>query len=264
MSRHARMGSLVVLAVLGAVLVGVGPSAAVPAARETVQKLLAESIAAHGGAEKIAAQRALTIRSEGTLFSSDGESGPKPFSSVSTRLLPDKMRQVIRVGAEGGADGARPVEYVVVYNAGRGWMKVGGRVLELGQDRLAPLETELYVMLVSSLVPLTEEGYELTLTDDPGMPSARVLVVRRQERPEVRLSIDKETKLVVRSEYATTDGANNPVQHECFFQEFIAVGGVKRFKEYNIRRDSELHVQGTVKEYKPAADADASLFTKPE
>lgn len=251
------------LAGLGTLAVGLlslslpGP---VLSSRSGAMDVIERAIAAHGGPEALAEQQALTVKSKGFTHTSSPTQPTQPFTSRSTRLLPDKLRQEIRVGHERGEDEPGPADYVVVVNGDQAWMRTGGRVYELKGQQLAMWQLELLVIQAGSLLPLKAPEVKLRAGADP---LAEVVIVQFPKQPEVRLHFDKKTALLTKTEYRTTDAAGTPVQQENFYDQFKKVAGVQRFFTYTVRRDGEAFVEGEVLEYTPAKTADLKLFTKP-
>src|SRR5947209_1223250 len=90
------------------------------------------------------------------------ECDPRPRPGGGAR--PGRLRLTLDVGT--GADRSR----VVLVAAGdKGWQSTGGMVAELGPERLAELREEAYVVWLTTLTPLRQEGFELT-----SLPEARV------------------------------------------------------------------------------------------
>jgi hypothetical protein len=247
---------------LGVWVVAQEPAA--DAARTAALAIVTRAIEAHGGADALMAQPALTIRIKGHTISSSAETPTQPFVSRSTRLLPDKMRQEIRVGRERGEDEPGPADYVVVVNGNSGWMMTGGQVFDLSAVELARLQLELLVMQASTLVPLKAPDVKLRIVTEVDAPHSDVVAVQFPKSPELRLSFDRKSHLLVKTEYYTTDGAGNTIYQENFYDQFKPVGGVKRFFHYAVRRDGEAYAEGEIVEYLPAKTADEKLFTKPK
>lgn len=242
----------------------VGQEPGADAARTAALAIVARAIEAHGGADALMAQPALTVRTKGHTISSSAETPTQPFVSRSTRLLPDKMRQEVRVGRERGEDEPGPADYVVVVNGNAGWMVTGGQVFDLSAVELARLQLELLVMQASTLVPLKAPDVKLRVVPEVGEPLCDVVAVQFPKSPELRLSFDRKSHLLVKTEYYTTDGAGNTIYQENFYDQFKPVSGVKRFFHYAVRRDGEAYAEGTIVEYLPGKSADEKLFAKPK
>lgn len=258
------MGRLVLLLPVSLAAYTVAQEPPADAARTAALAIVARAIEAHGGADALMAQPALTVRTKGHAFSSSAETPTQPFVSRSTRLLPDKLRQEIRVGREQGEDEPGPADYTVVVNGNAGWMMTGGQVFDLSAVELARWQLELLVMQASTLVPLKAPEVKLRIVPEVGEPHNDVVAVQFPKSPELRLSFDRKNHLLVKTEYYTTDGAGNTVYQENFYDQFKAVGGVKRFFHYTVRRDGGAYIEGEILDYQPAKTADDKLFAKPK
>jgi hypothetical protein len=263
MTHQSFRGFLAGGAALAVGLVTLSLAGPAPSSDDPALVMVERAIAAHGGADALAEQQALTVRAKGYTRTSSTENPTEPFTSHSTRLLPDKLRQEIRVGMERGEDEPEPADYIVVVNGDKGWMRTGGQVYELTGAPLAAWQLELWVMQVSSLLPLKDPTVKLRLVAEEWLPAHETLIVQHPKQPEVRLSFDKKTALLAKTEYRTTNAAGTPIQQENFYDQFKKVGGVQRFHHYTVRRDGEPFVEAEVLEYKPARTADPKLFAKP-
>jgi hypothetical protein len=183
-----------------------------------------------------------------------------PFSDELTLQLPDKSRLVV----EGGPEGQK-TKFTIVSRGDRAWQSTGGTVMDVTKDRLQEIQEELYVLWVSTLVPLkTEKGFSfIALADGKvGDRDTTSVLVSRQGRVDLKLSFDKPTGLLLKIERKAKQ-AGITIDKEYLYSGYRLVDGVELPSKYTERASGKKVVDVTSITYQFLSRADSSMFEKP-
>lgn len=140
---------------------------------------------------------------------------PYEFTQRVTKWLPDKMRS----DQESQRNG-RLSPFAFAIRGDKGWQKnhrgvappgklPPEQIEELSPDRVTMYRKRLYGDWLATLLPLDEEAFQLTTVDEialDGRPSVGV-EVKQDEQPTVRLYFDKETFVMTKLHYRSSDTA---------------------------------------------------------
>jgi hypothetical protein len=174
---------------------GLLPAADQPDAR----KLVEQAIAAQGGVKALESIKASWIASKGQL----NELGEATFHAETFAQSPNHYRLVMSIETDGNR-----IHYVDVLNGDRAWNRVEDMVEEVTGPTLTEMRVQEYVNSVASLLPLIrDEGYTLGTEAQQKIDSApaNVVVVRKKGQPDVRLSFDVQSHLLVKIEHTRFD-----------------------------------------------------------
>ena len=173
---------------------------AVPAADQPdARKLVELAIAAQGGRQALESIKASWVASKGQL----NELGEATFHAETFAQIPNHYRLIMSIETDGNR-----IHYVDVLNGDRAWNRVEDMVEEVTGPSLTEMLVQEYVNSVASLVPLVrEEGYALSTEAQQKIDNApaNVVVVRKKGQPDVRLSFDVQTHLLVKIEHTRFD-----------------------------------------------------------
>lgn len=169
-----------------------GPAAA--ADRDAALAVLDRAIKAHGGADALKRAQTAVRTGTGTLAPAGKD---LPFTEETVWQLPGRFRMTLDVG--GGPDRSR---IVVAVGPDKGWQSTGGTVADLGRERLEELREEAYVLWLTTLTPLRQDGFELTPLPEARAGGRALAGVRAASKghADVQLYFDKESGLLVKVE----------------------------------------------------------------
>ena len=173
---------------------------ALPAADQPEPRKLVElAIAAQGGTHALESIKASWVASKGQL----NELGEATFHAETFAQSPNHYRLVMSIETDGNK-----IHYVDVLNGDRAWNRVEEMVEEVTGPTLTEMKVQEYVNSVASLLPLLrEEGFTLGAEAQQKIDNAPadVVVVRKKGQPDVRLSFDVQSHLLVKIEHTRFD-----------------------------------------------------------
>ncbi len=211
-----RIGMIGLFAVLACAVTCPGMSATAdpPSARTLIE----QAIAAQGGMKALETIGATVATSKGTL----NYLGEATFHGETFLQLPNQYRQVMKIDIEGNR-----VLSVDVLNGDHAWNRSSDRTSDYGGPELADMRVQRYVEYLSSLVPLVRDAsYELTVEGQKNVDnaSADVILVRKKDKPEVRLYFDAHSHLLVKIDHTRSDPISGKDAHyEDFQQDYRVV-----------------------------------------
>lgn len=222
------------------------------AARELVDK----AIKAHGG-DNLTKNPFLTSKMKGTFH---GLGAASAFTGEVMTQGGSKHKLVIN-----GEFMNVQFSMMQVLNGEKGWIKINNDTTELDKDKLADVKEEIHSEWVTTLVPLKDKTYTLSSVGEITIdkrPAIGVKATRKGHR-EVNLYFDKQTNLLVKTEYQVKDDKGQEVSQESFLSDYKDVKGTKQAMKFSIKRDGKIYVEGEVTEAVLAEKADDNVFDKP-
>jgi hypothetical protein len=226
----------------------VGPATA----DERAQGVVERAIRAHGGARRLGGATRVSRAGKGTQRQGLEE---VKFSTEMLMDLPDRIRMEITL------DGRFKV--LMVINGDKGWVR-SATTQTLPDNRVRELREEAYTWWVGTLVPLTKEEFTLRALPDGRIGGKAVSVVRASRKgwPDVTLSFDKDSGLLVKMERPATE-AGLKVEKAYLYDRFRTFDGVKvpthEVTTLNGRKWSDV----TFESYKFPDKVDKEKFAKP-
>lgn len=231
-----------------------------PSPRAIVER----AIEAAGGRDALARYKRPFLRvAEGTL---PGRNGPTAFEIKVTASLPDKLRtdQTIPNGGK----------FSIVFNGDHGWRQSsgpatpGGRTLTppkvgpqaMEESGIQAMRGTLYGQWLATLLPLVDDGFELTKLDDlviDGRPAAGVHVSHK-DRPEVQLYFDKETYALVKLARKVNDRS-----FEEYYHNYVELNGLKYPQIIEQHFNGKTQIEMRTKEFKFLDQVEEGTFDKP-
>jgi hypothetical protein len=248
---RATLRSALVLGLLAAV----GP-VCWPAGPETARGLLDQAIQAHGGADQLVRARQLIRSAQGEITYAGST---VPFRGEVHLHFPDQARFTFDLGPEG-----QKLSMVFVINRDKGWQAGSGATRDLTKQELEEFREEAYAIGVTTLLPLRNKSFELTLLPETriGDNPAVGLKVSSKGHADVKLYFDKRTHLLVKAERRAREGGLD-VDKETFFSEPKDFDGPKlpaRIVEFSGgKKTADVRITA----YRFPARVDENAFSKP-
>jgi hypothetical protein len=229
---------------------GKGPSSDQPSdARAVIDR----AIVAAGGEEKLAHFRSQSWSEKGMFH---GLGNPLPYMSKLAVEWPDKFRMEI------------PHFMTIVLNGDHGWKKERETTTEMSKAELAENLEERHTGYVTTLVPLRDKSFHLSMLKDAkidGEPAIGVQVSQSGHR-DVKLYFDKNTGLLAKSEsrIRDMDHGGKEADQETWYKNYKVVEGAKIPTKVVIMRDGKPYIEAETFALKAGAKLDPKLFEKPE
>jgi hypothetical protein len=223
-----------------------------------VQKILDKAIKAHGAEKAPKDKKASTFKVNGTVHTMGMD---LEFTGEYQTQEPGKIRQVINATVMG-----TDFERLVVINGDKGWARVQGTTSDLGKVALEAAKEEFYAGRVAELTGLKDKGYKLAVLAEKkvGDRPAVGISVAHEGHKDIFLYFDKETGMLVMSEWQAVDGnSGQEYKREERYGNYKVVDGVKRPHKLDILRDGEKFAEAEVTEYKMLQKLDDSTFERP-
>src|SRR5712692_2036849 len=117
---------------------------------DQARAVIDKAIKVQGGEEKLAKFKSHTWKNKGTWY---GMGDGIPYTANYAVAWPDKFRFEV----EGGF-------MTVVIDGDKGWKQEMGETREMNKDELAQQKEDLYAGRLTTLTPLKDKDYKLTLT----------------------------------------------------------------------------------------------------
>jgi len=225
---------------------------------DEARAVVAKAIEAHGGAEKLAAIKAVVIKGKGKISIAGMD---LTFTMDSSVQLPGKMRNVIEVDA-----GGMNFTLTQVYNGKKGWVNVMGKTMDLDEKQMKEAHAMMEVEKVTSLHALLGKGYKLEPLGEVKVGDTDAVGVRvtKEGTREVNLYFEKKTHLLRKAEYQGADPTNMmEVRQEKLFPEYRDQNGIKMPSKLVINNDGKRFLEMDVSETTVVDRHDDTLFAKP-
>lgn len=225
-----------------------------PAAKAVIDK----AVSALGGADKLAAVKALTWKSKGKITFNGDES---KFSSQTTLQDLDHFRQEFE-----GEFGGNPIKGVTVLAGAKAWRKIGDDANELDGDQLANQKRVVYLQLVpATILPLKEKSFKIeSVTDDKidGKPAIALKVVGPDSK-DFKILFDKESGLPMKTIATVLGFTGEEFTQETVYGDYKDVGGIKRATKVEIKRDGMKFIEQELSDIKALDKVDSKTFAEP-
>jgi hypothetical protein len=224
--------------------------------REKALEVLDTAIKAQGGAEALTKAAICQRTIKGTQFLFGKEN---PFTAECSMHLPERYHDSI---VQTIAD--QRTQIIVVVDGKRGWQTTGGMSMQLVEDRVGELQEELYTMWAMTLVPLKDKSVTLSLLPDGKFAGKATTVVKvvSKDRPELKLSFDKASGLLVKVERKARL-AGQQFQKEYWLMDYKAFDRVKLPSRGIDLLNGNKQVEWKVESYRFPEKIDGSVFAKP-
>jgi hypothetical protein len=252
-----RLLGFVLMAALVSVLAG--PVRGADDKGKEVQTVLDKAIKALGGAEKLGAVKAFTVKAKGKISFGDNDN---EFTSATTTQGLDHTRSEF----EGEFMGNK-VKGVTVLNGDKGWRKFGDMVMELDKDGVANEKRSLYLQVVPvTLVALKGKDFKVKAggTEKVGDKPAVVLEVTGPDGKSFKISFDKESGLPVKQVAKVIGFMGDEFTQETTFGGYKDFGGIKKATKVESKRDGQKFIVQEITDFKPLEKVNAKTFEEPK
>jgi hypothetical protein len=226
--------------------------------QDTARGIIENAVKAHGGQERLARIRADQIQVKGSLLV---EGQQTPFVGETTVQLPAQFKNVIRLMTPKGQ-----VTVVQILNGDKVLVTIDGQPQKVDPAAVADMRETFQLNRAIRLVPLlTDRSYELAMLAEVKVNDRPALGVRvtAKGRRELRLFFDKDTSLLVKSEYMIDAGEGKEVRQEVFYGDFRDLGGYKRPVKLVALRDGKKVMEAELTDVKYFDKIDDAEFAKP-
>lgn len=229
-------------------------------ADDDAKTILEKAVKAHGGKEKLAVQRSMYLRNQGTLDVPGV--GELKFSQETWLQDTGKMKDQMQLDVNG-----MQINVTTVYNGEKIWISAAGNKMELDQEVYGKELKEMnHVTKVMRLAFVGDKDCETSIVGETkveGRPAVGVRLAVKGHK-DVTLYIDKETNLIVRLDRIALDSQTmQDVPEERIIKEYQEVNGVKTAKKIVINRDGKKFMEAEVLEVKFLDKIDDSEFAMP-
>lgn len=221
--------------------------------REAALAIVEQAIKARGGAEALG-KAALAVRNGEGIMTFFGKE--MKFTDEVLMDLPERLRVAVVIDKKS--------RVTIVLNGTKGWQAQDGVTIDLPSERVNEVREEAFVLWLSTLTPLKQDGMTLRLLADAVLNGRKVAALRVSSKghSDAVLYFDRESHLLVRilrrareaglevekdyqfSDYKDTDGGKLPTR-------IVESIGGKKFSEL------------TAAKYQFLRKSDESLFGKP-
>ena len=225
-----------------------------PAAKAVIDK----AISALGGADKLAAVKAVTWKSKGKITYEGNEN---KFNSQTTLQDLDHFRQEFE-----GEFGGNPIKGTTVLAGAKAWRKIGDDSSELDGDQLANQKRIVYLQLVpATILPLKEKSFKIeSVTDDKidGKPAIAFKVVGPDGK-DFKIIFDKESGLPIKTIATVLGFTGDEFTQETVYGDYKDVGGIKRATKVELKRDGMKFIEQELSDIKSLDKVDSKAFAEP-
>jgi hypothetical protein len=221
------------------------------------KKIIDKAIKAVGDEAKIRQMKGSTWKAKGTFH---GMGNAIPYTGDYAVVFPDKFRMNMDFDANG-----QKFQFSLVYNSGKGWIRLMDNTIEMDADRLASQKETMYAGTVAKLIGLNDKAYTLTPLGETKVDKTPAVGVRvsRKDHKDVNLYFDKEKGFLIKSEFRIKDDQGQEVNQETFYSDYKETDGLKAPSKLTIKRDGTLYVEGESFDFKYSESLDDKLFKEP-
>jgi hypothetical protein len=251
----SRLFTLVPGAALALVIV-LAPSAR---AADEPKDILEKAIKAHGGADVLNKYKAVQFKAKGKIDIPGV--GEVEYTQETMTMVPDKFKDSMEFKVAG-----QNVSVLTLINKDKIVIEVNGTAIDLGDKVKDALKDIGHVMEVGRLVPLRDKKYELSIIGEDKVEGKKVVGVRvaAKNHTDVSVFFDKETGLLTKVEYRTTDvTSGNEINEERIITEYQkSKDGIQVPKTVIVKRDGKKLLETEVTDYTMLEKLDDSEFKK--
>jgi hypothetical protein len=226
-------------------------------ADDSTRAIIDKAIKAHGGAKKVAEQKAIRTKSKGRLELAGG----LDFTQESAVQLDGKFKEVVQLEANG-----QQITVTTVYNGKKVWLNVNGQNQDVNDKTVEEIKEAAAIARLARLTVLKGKEYKLNPLGEikvDGKAAVGVKVSTKGHR-DVNLYFDKKSGLLLKTERRAHDPmSRQDVTEERLITEYQTVDGRKVAKKVLVRRDGKKYLEVEVTEFKVVDDIDDSEFGEP-
>lgn len=224
-----------------------------------VKAILDKAIAAHGGADHLAKNKAVSMQIKGKLYAlGDGVD----FTGEIASQLPDRVRFEMSLTVMG-----TNLKIKSVAKGDKGWVAVNDMVMEMSKEQMAESREQMHVAAVTRLVPLRDKAYKLSPLGEAKVEGKDAVGIRveHKDRRDVSLYFDKKTGLLLKTETRGKDpmAGDNEFTAETLYDDYKKVDDFPVAHKVTIKRDGKPFIVSENSDVKVAEKLDDSNFEKP-
>jgi hypothetical protein len=228
-------------------------TASVRASEKEARELIERAIKAQGGAAALTKAQQCKRSDAGTQTVLGRD---MPFTSQVSRSLPDRVRLQLELD--------KKVKTTIVLNGLKAWQTEGAAAVQLLPPRVKELREEAYVWWLTTLVPLTKEGFTLSTVPDikvDGEPAAGIKVARKGHA-DTRMYFLKRNGALVKIERRVSE-AGLTVDKEYLYSGYKDFNGVKLPTKERVNVNKRKWTEFTISDYSFPSSFDLTTFSKP-
>jgi outer membrane lipoprotein-sorting protein len=216
-----------------------------------------KAIEAHGGEAELKKLQSNTAKIKGTIHIMGME---LPFSGDVSAKGSDQLRVDIESKV-----GDQTFRIVHVLNRDKAWAKINDDVSEMDKDQLTETQEEAHNAFVTTLTPLKDKAYTLSLAGEDKVKDqpVHIVLVSRKDRRDIKLFFDKKSHLLVKAEMRVKDEGSGEEMTEETFMEDYNDKGLRQPKKLTLKRDGKLYMEAEISDLKVDAKFDDKQFDKP-
>src|SRR5579871_494959 len=216
------MARFFVAALATAAAFGLGGAARVEGGKDA-KAVLDKAIKALGGEEKLAAVKAATWKSKGSISIAGNEGD---FTTQATGEGLDRSRQEVEADI-----GGMKVTILTVLNGDKAWRAFNGMAMELDKDNVANTKRSVYLQMVPTLLlPLKGKDFKVESAGEDkvdGKPAA-VLKVTGPDGKDFKLYFDKDSGLPVKEVAKVVGPMGDEFTMETTYGAYKEMGGIQK------------------------------------
>jgi hypothetical protein len=226
-----------------------------------LKALIDKSIAANGGREKLAKNKAFTLKMKGK---ATAQGMTFDFTMELMGQEPDKSKFNMDIDIMG-----QKITVTQVVNGEMGWMKnpVTNQVEPLTKEQMAEHKEQNYAKEVESLLVLNKKEFKLAPLGESKVGDQDAIGIRVSSagHRDVSIYFDKQTSLILKTETKAKDpmAGDQEFNQETFYHDYKEVNGMKYPSKMTIKRDNADFMSGEVTEWTPSEKLDDNNFAKP-
>ncbi|MDY3555639.1 hypothetical protein R5W24_004784 [Gemmata sp. JC717] len=233
--------------------------APVARAADEPKDVIAKAIKAHGGEELLTKQKAGQTKSKGKLDLPGV--GEVDYSQDVMYMLPNKFKDQMELKVMG-----QTINVLTIINGDKVTLEVNGNAIDQTDKVKDAVADMANVMEAARLVNLKDKAFELSTIGEDKVGDKKVVGVRvaKKGQKDVSLYFDKETGLLAKLEFRTTDQATgNEVTEERLPSDYAKnKDGVLAPRKIVVKRDGKAFLDAEITETKYFEKLDDSEFKK--
>jgi hypothetical protein len=226
--------------------------------KDEARAVVEKAIAAHGGMERLAKNRADWVTVKGVLLTG-GKA--RPFTAETVVQLPGQFKSVLSVTVDD-----QKSTVVQVISGDTTWTTLDDAPQKITPSALNEMKAIMHLNHILRLAPLlNDKSFKLAWLGEAkvdGRETVSVKVMAKGQR-EVRLYFDKEKGFLTKTEHLLDDSRGKEVKQEEFYSEFKDFAGFKRPSKLMVSRDGKKTMEAELVEVKYYEKIEEAVFAKP-
>jgi hypothetical protein len=221
--------------------------------------IIDKAIEAMGGAKKLAKYQAAVFKTKGRFVAMDQSI---EFTGEAGIQAPKRFRETIE-----GEVGGRKFIMMRAIDGDKGWLTQGDKVLDMDAETLKQEKEQLFVAWVTTLLPLKDSAFDLSLIGASKIGAQEVVGVKVYHRGHygINLYFDKETGLLSKSTMRAKDPqmGGKEVDVETFYSDYKEVLGIQQATKLTMKREGKTFFELELSTVQRREKLDDKDFAKP-